>query len=142
QRRGQEGMKASPAQQLDIIDSVARGIPVRDALRKSGLFSNGTVAAMAMKTFGSKSFRRAMREYAETLSEKIEDSAAAELETLRVGKAPAQECIAALRGVWAAFNAKASRKELRALTGSQAITKQAFAERWSPEAQRQLEERR
>src|SRR5262245_23421561 len=134
-------MKASPAQQLDIIDSVARGISIQDALRKSGLFSKTTVESMGLKTFGSKAFRRSMREWGEALSEKIEDLAAAELETLRVGKAPTAECVAALRGIWAAYNQRASRKELR-LTGGQAITKQAFAERWTPEAQQKLAETR
>src|SRR5262245_28871834 len=126
-------MKATAEQRLDIVDSLARGIPVQDALRKSGLFSKTTVSSMAWKTIASKSFRRTMREYAETLSERIEDLAPAELATLRLGTAPAAECVAALRGVFAAYNQKANRKELRALSGGQAITK-AFAERWSPEA--------
>src|SRR5262249_47627481 len=76
-----------------------------------------------------------MREYGETLSPKIEDLAAAELATLRLGTAPAAECVAALQGVWAAFNAGASRKELRA-------SKETIATYWSPDRQRQLEERR
>src|SRR5262249_32139421 len=97
--------------------------------------SKTTVESMAWKTFGSKAFRKAMREFAEALSEKIEDLAAAELETLRVGKAPAQECVEALRGVWAAFNSKANRKELRA-------SKEAINQYWNPDRQRQLEERR
>ena len=127
-------MKATAEQRLDIVDSLARGIPVQDALRKSGLFSRTTVSSMAWKTIASKSFRRTMREYAETLSERIEDLASAELATLRLGTAPAAECVAALRGVWAAYNQRASRKELKALSGGQAITKQVFAQGWSPEA--------
>src|SRR5215510_4758705 len=135
-------MKTTAEQRLDIIDSLARGISVKDALRKSGLFSKTTVESMAWKVVGSKSFRRAMREFAETLSERIEDVAAAELATLRVGAAPAAECVTALRHVWAAFNQRASRKELKNLTGGQALTKESISKYWSPERQQQLEERR
>src|SRR5262245_4372071 len=84
---------------------------------------------MAWKVVGSKSFRRAMREFAETLSQRIEDMAAG-------------ECVTALRHVLAAFNQRANRKELKNLTGGQALTKESISKYWSPERQQQLEERR
>src|SRR5262245_15284274 len=128
-------MKVSAEQRrFDVVDRIARGASVADALRASG-YSEGSVGHMGSHIVGGKAFRRTMREFAEALSPKIENLAPAELEMLRVGKAPVREMCAALRAVWAAFNAKTGGKQLKALTGGQSLTKESISKYWSPERQ-------
>jgi len=132
-------VKSSAEQRrLDVVDRVARGTSVRDALRASG-YSDSTVRSMAMQLIGRQSYRKTMRQFAEALAEKVEVSAASELEILRLAKAPAKELVLALRGLFVVYNRRIS-KELRlAGDGQFAITKKVFEKYWTPETQRQIE---
>ena len=142
-------MKISNEKRLDVVDAVARGFPLTKALGMSGCYSKSTVSHASVAVISTKPFRNTMRQYAETLAEKTgEQPIAAELEMLRVGKAPFREARAALQAIWRTYNEKVGglpqTGEIEAITGSESASIRRLVREkfWSPEAQAKIEEMR
>ena len=134
---------------LQIIDSIARGLPLTKALQMSGAYSESSIAHQAVGLVSRKPFRDTMRQYVEVLVEKIGEKAIAdELEVIRVGKAPFREARTALQTVWRAYNEKvgglSQTGEIEAITGSESASIRRLVREkfWSPEAQAKIEEMR
>jgi hypothetical protein len=138
-------LKISKEKRLEVVDAIAKGQPLTKALASTGRYSPSSVSHASVAIISTKPYRDTMRQYAETLAQTVgEQSIAAELELIRVGKAPFREARAALQAIWQAYSAKvdgASVKEFKAQNGDQfaVIKKQVNDAFWSAEAQAKIQ---
>lgn len=138
-------MKISQEKRLEVVDAIAKGLPLTKALAATARYSPSSISHASVAIISSKPYRDTMRQYAETLAQTIgEQSIAAELQLIRVGKAPFREARAALQTIWQTYSAKvdgASVKEFKAQNGEQfAVIKQQVHDTfWSAEAQAKIQ---